>query len=87
MLMLWFWYFWMIRAVSSSVLNEFIKMNGTLTPYAEFKCYKVSIVSFTSRHGAHLNLPDGQVEESHALPNFNDTLGTNTSHSSTKTTI
>jgi hypothetical protein len=29
---LWFWYFWMIRAVSSSVLNEFMRMNGTLTP-------------------------------------------------------
>ena len=28
--MLWFWYFWMIRPVSSSVLNEFMRMNGTL---------------------------------------------------------
>jgi hypothetical protein len=35
----------------------------------------------------HLNLPDGQVKESHTLPNLDDGLGTNTSHGSTKTTI
>lgn len=39
MLMLWFWYFWMIRAVSSSVLNEFMRMKGTLTLYSELRCW------------------------------------------------
>jgi hypothetical protein len=35
----------------------------------------------------HLNLPNGQVKESHTLPNFNDGLGSNTTHGSTKTTV
>jgi hypothetical protein len=35
----------------------------------------------------HLNLPNGQVKESHALPNFNDGLGSNTTHGSTETTV
>ena len=39
MLMLWFWYFWIIRAVSSLVLNEFMRMNGTLTLYLELRCW------------------------------------------------
>lgn len=37
-LMLWFWYFWMILAVSSSVLKEFMRMKGTFTLYFSFKC-------------------------------------------------
>lgn len=28
----------MMEAVSSSVLNEFIRMNGTLVPYVRFRC-------------------------------------------------
>jgi hypothetical protein len=35
----------------------------------------------------HLNLPNGQVKESHTLPNLNDGLGSNTTHGSTKTTV
>ena len=40
-----------------------------------------------STTSTHLNLPNGQVKESHTLPNFNDGLGSNTTHGSTKTTV
>jgi hypothetical protein len=84
--MLWFWYFWMIRAVSSSVLKEFMRMNGTLTPYSEFKCYS-SALTLGERQLTYLNLPDTEIEEGHTLPDFNDGLGTNTTHGGTETTV
>jgi hypothetical protein len=37
MSMLWPWYFWMMRWVSSSVLNEFMRTNGTLQPYVRLR--------------------------------------------------
>jgi hypothetical protein len=86
MLMLWFWYFWMIRAVSSSVLKEFMRMNGTLTPYSEFKCYS-SAADLSERQLTYLNLPDTEVEEGHTLPDFNDGFGTDTTHGGTETTV
>ena len=36
---LWLAYFWTMRFVSSSVLNEFIKIKGTLTSFFLFKYY------------------------------------------------
>jgi hypothetical protein len=35
----------------------------------------------------YLNLPDTQVQKGHALPNLNDTLGTDTTHGCTETTV
>jgi hypothetical protein len=35
----------------------------------------------------HLNLPDTEIQESHALPDLNDTLGTDTTHGCTETTV
>ena len=79
--------------MSSSVLNEFIRMNGTLTLYSELRCYpanvcKVSICAQEERKGvAHLNLPDRKIKESHSIPNLNDRLGAYTTHRSSQSTI
>jgi hypothetical protein len=35
----------------------------------------------------HLNLPNGQVEEGHAVPDLDDGLGSDTAHCGTETTV
>lgn len=36
---------------------------------------------------AHLDLPDTEIQEGHAVPDLNDGLGTDTAHRGTETTV
>jgi hypothetical protein len=70
--MLWPSYFLMMFWVSSSVLKEFIRTKRNIDIICAVEV---------------LDLPDREIEEGHAVTDFDDGLGTNAAHGCTKTTI
>lgn len=47
----------------------------------------MSAPELSDKNWTHFNLPDTKVQEGHALPDFNDGLGTDTTHGCTETSV
>ena len=79
----------MIRAVSSCVLKEFIKMRLELVSHEtasmvwRFHSRNVDVMNLVQV----FNLTHGKIKEGHSISDLDSRFGTNTAHGCSKTTV